>query len=79
MDVFRFIKKCDQHFDYIFAGPPYPLKTIADIPDLILDRGILSPNGLLVLEHNPSVDLSAHKNLVDQRNYGQTIFSFFKA
>jgi 16S rRNA G966 N2-methylase RsmD len=79
MDVFRFIKKCDEQFDYIFAGPPYPLKTIADIPDHIIEAGILSEEGVLVLEHNPNVDLSDHPKLIDQRNYGQTIFSFFKA
>jgi len=78
MDVFRFIKKCDSKYDYIFAGPPYPLKTIADIPDLILKQGMLSDNGILVLEHNPSVNLSNHPNIFNQRNYGQTIFSFFR-
>ena len=77
MDVFSFIKKCDQQYDYIFAGPPYPLKTIADIPDLILNQNMLRPDGILVLEHNPRVELSNHPQLIDQRNYGQTIFSFF--
>lgn len=79
MNVFKFIKTCDEQFDYIFAGPPYPLKTIADIPDLILEADMLRPDGLLVLEHNPNVDVSRHPQLVDQRKYGQTIFSFFKA
>lgn len=78
MNVFSFIKKSEEQFDYIFAGPPYPLKNIADIPDLILDAGLLAANGLLVLEHNPRVDLSNHTHLSDQRKYGQTIFSFFR-
>lgn len=78
MNVFRFIKKSGEQFDYIFAGPPYPLKHIADIPDLILEAGLLAANGLLVLEHNPNVDLSNHPQLNDQRKYGQTIFSFFR-
>ena len=78
MDVFTFIKKCDESYDYIFAGPPYPLKTISKIPDLILQKDMLRPEGFLVLEHNPRVDLSNHPHLFDQRNYGQTIFSFFR-
>ena len=77
MNVFSYIKKCERDFDYIFAGPPYPLKNIPEIPDLILDGGLLRAEGLLVLEHNPTVSLSDHPALVDQRNYGQTIFSFF--
>jgi len=78
MNVFSYIKKCDRNFDYIFAGPPYPLKTIDKIPDLILEAGMLKEGGLLVLEHNPDVNLDDHPQLVDRRNYGQTIFSFFK-
>lgn len=78
MNVFAFIKHCDEAYDYIFAGPPYPLKNIAEIPDLILEKSMLTKTGQLVLEHNPTVNLSKHPNLTDQRNYGQTIFSFFK-
>ena len=78
MNVFAYIKNCEEQYDYIFAGPPYPLKTIDKIPDLILEANMLRQNGLLVLEHNPNVDLSKHPNLKDQRKYGQTIFSFFK-
>jgi len=79
MNVFTFIKKCEEQYDYIFAGPPYPLKNIPEIPDLILEKGMLTEDGLLVLEHNPNVDMSKHTSLVESRNYGQTIFSFFKA
>jgi len=77
MDVFKFIKNCDEKYDYIFAGPPYPLKNIAEIPDLILAADMIAPEGFLVLEHNPHVHLSKHPQLVDQRNYGETYFSFF--
>ncbi len=78
-NVFTFIKHCTESYDYIFAGPPYPLKNIPEIPDLILEKKMIKQDGLLVLEHNPNVTVSDHPNLVDQRNYGQTIFSFFKA
>ena len=78
INVFTFIKRCTEQYDYIFAGPPYPLKNIPEIPDLILEKNMLGANGLLVLEHNPNVSLKNHPNLEDQRNYGQTIFSFFR-
>lgn len=78
MNVFTFIKHCKEQYDYIFAGPPYPLKNIPEIPDLILEKKMIADGGLLVLEHNPNVDMSKHPHLSDQRNYGQTIFSFFK-
>jgi len=79
MNVFTFIKNAEEQYDYIFAGPPYPLKNIPEIPDLIIEKNMISADGVLVLEHNPNVNLSNHPHLKDQRNYGQTIFSFFKA
>lgn len=78
MDVFRFIKYANSQWDYIFAGPPYSLPTIDTIPDIIFEKNLLLPDGILVLEHNPHHDFSNHPRLVDVRNYGKTIFSFFK-
>lgn len=78
MDVFRFISHTTEQFDYIFAGPPYGLPTIDTIPDLIFERNLLLPDGIFVLEHNPHHDFIEHPRLADVRNYGKTIFSFFK-
>ena len=41
-DVFRFVKKCHSQFDLIFADPPYALEQLPQIPQLVLDSGILS-------------------------------------
>jgi len=78
MDVFRFIAKSHESFDYIFAGPPYPLPTIDTIPDEIFKAGILNPDGLFVLEHNQHHDFKNHPNFTENRKYGQTNFSFFQ-
>lgn len=78
MDVFRFVQNANGQWDYIFAGPPYALPTIDTIPDLILSKNLLTPDGLFVLEHNPHHDFMGHPNLVDVRKYGKTILSFFK-
>lgn len=78
MDVFRFIEHAQDQYDYIFAGPPYALATIDTIPDLIFEKQLLRPEGIFVLEHNPHHDFLNHPHLVDVRNYGKTIFSFFE-
>lgn len=78
MDVFRF---CTQHpgsYDYIFAGPPYALKGLDTIPDVIFENGMLSADGILVLEHNPNHDFSTHPHFNELRKYGETYFSFFQ-
>ena len=78
MDVFRFIEHANGQWDYIFAGPPYALPTIDTIPDLVFEKKLLLPGGIFVLEHNPHHDFLQHPFLYDVRNYGKTIFSFFK-
>src|SRR5262245_37244907 len=32
MDVFKFMDQCTEQFDFIFAGPPYALATIDELP-----------------------------------------------
>ena len=34
-DVFSFIKSCTNKYDFIFAGPPYALNTIDELPIMI--------------------------------------------
>ena len=37
-DVFRFIESCKEKYDFIFAGPPYALTTIDELPKLIFEK-----------------------------------------
>ena len=78
LDVFKFIGFTKEQFDYIFAGPPYGLPTIDLIPDLIFKEGLLNKEGLFIMEHNPNHSYKKHANYIEERNYGKTIFSFFK-
>jgi 16S rRNA (guanine(966)-N(2))-methyltransferase RsmD len=78
-DYEYYIKNILITYDYIFAGPPYEMQGLQLIPDKILEGGILSPNGLFVLEHNPDHNFENHPNFMQKRNYGQTIFSFFRS
>ncbi len=77
-DVFKFVARSSEQFDYIFAGPPYALPTIDMIPDLIFEHQLLKENGWFVMEHNPNHSYENHPHLFQVRNYGKTIFSFFK-
>ena len=78
-DVFRFIKTCKQQFDFIFADPPYALKELPAIPDLILEKGLLKPGGIFVFEHGKDYNFSEHPNFVEHRSYGSVNFSLFAA
>jgi 16S rRNA (guanine966-N2)-methyltransferase len=75
MDVFRFIDKCTERFDLIFAGPPYALAAIDELPTLA--ARLLNDNGWLILEHTPRNNYEGYPLYVTQRNYGTTVFSIF--
>lgn len=77
MDVFNFIENCQERFDFIFAGPPYALTTIDELPGKIFERKLLTNNGMFVLEHTPRNDYKSFAGYKMERNYGTTIFSFF--
>ena len=76
-DVFRFIETCTEKFDFIFAGPPYALNEIDEIPRLIFHKSLLATSGWFVLEHTPRNDYKEFPFFEMQRNYGTTVFSFF--
>ncbi|MHB1922639.1 MAG: RsmD family RNA methyltransferase [Chitinophagaceae bacterium] len=76
-DVFRFLETCDRKFDFIFAGPPYALSRIDDLPQLIFQKELLLPKGWFVLEHTPRNNYQDFPFFRSQRNYGTTIFSIF--
>ena len=76
-DVFRFIEHCTDKYDFIFAGPPYALGNIDDLPRLIFDKQLLNNKGWFVLEHTPRNDYKKFPFFTTERNYGTTLFSIF--
>ncbi len=76
-DVFKFLSNNKRSFDLIFAGPPYGLKNLDDIPDKVFLSPAVHEHTILVLEHNPNHNFENHIHFQKMRNYGQTIFSFF--
>ncbi len=77
-DVFRFLKKCHETFDFIFADPPYALDNLASIPSLIFEYELLKPEGVFVLEHGKNYDFSQEPHFVEHRSYGSVNFSLFR-
>lgn len=76
-DVFRFIKSCHQQFDFIFADPPYALPELPTLPKLILERGLLKPDGIFVFEHGKNNNFEDVPGFIEHRAYGSVNFSLF--
>jgi len=77
MDVFSFLNTCTDHFDFIFAGPPYALGAIDELPKIIVNKKLIAPGGFFVLEHTPRNHYEKFEGFSFVRNYGTTLFSFF--
>jgi 16S rRNA (guanine966-N2)-methyltransferase len=78
MDVFKFLDTCQDTFDFIFAGPPYALNTIDDLPRRVIGDQRLKPGGWFILEHTPRNNYEkGFDQYVSTRSYGTTLFSIF--
>lgn len=77
-DAFTYLSDTFMKFDLIFADPPYVLKNIPEIPDLVFSRELLNPDGLLILEHPDTYSFKDHPRFLQQRTYGSVNFSMFE-
>ncbi len=77
-EVFKFLDSCTDKYDFIFAGPPYALKTIDDLPRVVFNKELLKDGGWFVLEHTPANNYEEFPHFKTVRNYGTTLFSIFK-
>ena len=76
-DAFRFVKKCENTYDIIFADPPYEHSKTIELPDLIFENDILNENGWFILEHSEKMSFNSHPNFLELRNYSRVHFSIF--
>jgi len=77
MDVFGFLETATGKYDFIFAGPPYALNIIDELPKIIVEKKLIADEGYFVLEHTPRNDYEKYAGFSFKRNYGTTVFSFF--
>ena len=76
-DVFKFINGSHERFDFIFADPPYELKELETIPDLIFKNNLLKEGITEVLFVTGNTVIDALETTV-RADYGSVNFSFFR-
>ncbi len=77
-NVFEFLEICRESFDIIFADPPYDLENLESLPDKVLSKGILNPEGYFILEHPAEFSFKEHPAFKKEKKYGNVHFSFFE-
>ena len=78
MDVFNFLSNDSGVYNLIFAGPPYALNRIDELPEIVVAKKMIAADGFFVLEHTPRNNYEDHRGFSFKRNYGTTVFSFFE-
>ena len=76
-DVFDLLKRANRRFDIVFADPPYALEELPTLPDLVFDRGVLTDDGIFILEHPREYSFEGHPHFWQHRAYGKVNFTFF--
>jgi 16S rRNA (guanine966-N2)-methyltransferase len=78
IDVRAYLRTCSVKYDVVFADPPYDLKWLKELPDMVTGSGVLKGKGFFILEHPKALSFSKHPLFFEHRNYGGVNFSFFK-
>lgn len=76
-DVFRFVERCKEKFDIVFADPPYNHPRFAEIPQLILKSDMLREGTIVIVEHGKTHDFSNMEGFNRHLVYGSVNFSIF--
>lgn len=79
IDVKAFLRTCTARYDVVFADPPYELKWIQELPEMVISSKVLKEDGFFVLEHPRDLSFSRHNFFFEHRNYGGVNFSFFRS
>jgi 16S rRNA (guanine(966)-N(2))-methyltransferase RsmD len=72
-DAFIFLSQLPENINLVFADPPYDHPRMREIPDLLGRPGVV-----LILEHRSGLSFEGHPNLMEERAYGQSVFSIFE-
>ncbi|MEZ4908803.1 MAG: 16S rRNA (guanine(966)-N(2))-methyltransferase RsmD [Saprospiraceae bacterium] len=77
-DVIKFLESDTEKYDIIFADPPYNYPNMEKIIDIIYNKNLLKPEGIIIFEHDNKNDFSEHPKYINSKKYGTSIFSFFQ-
>jgi len=77
-DAFKYLFRCSKQFDLVFADPPYDHPNFEEVPSLVIEKNIVAPDGIFIIEHPKQYDFSLLPHFSEIRNYGHVHFSIFK-
>ncbi len=76
--VDAYLKTCDDTYDIVFLDPPYLKNLVNPTLSAILERNLLNPGGLIVVEHSPRelLDASLNDRIIKQKGSKSSAFTW---
>ena len=74
-DGLKFVERCKQQFNFIFADPPYDYDNYQKLKETIIVNKLIAKDGLLIIEHDKETIFTDEN--VSLRKYGTVHFSIF--
>lgn len=76
-DAVEYLKKTDRHFDLVFLDPPYNKGLVTPVLELLYQRELLSPDGVIVVETDGPEDTfeSSGFEVKKEKKYGRTVIT----
>lgn len=80
MDANMFLRGTHRPYDLVFADPPYAFERTAELPEVILGRGLVAPEGFLLIEHTTALTFTDtdRYRVGPVRRFGRTVVTFFR-
>lgn len=81
MDAHRalqIVRNKKYEFDLIIMDPPYKKGDIPKLIDEIIQANLLTKQGMIVCEHDPSIQLNHDELTAKEATYGSTAITIFK-
>lgn len=77
-DAIKFLNTANRTFDIVFADPPFRSGYFAKLPGLVINSGIVEPDGWFILEHPAPFSYTENPNFFREIKYGHIHFSIFR-
>jgi len=79
-DVHKFLSRAKDEFDLVFVDPPYDLEASEILPLRIFQRGLVSRNGILIMEHRAKLRIETTEGIecLLTRTFGNTAVSMLR-
>lgn len=78
-DALGWLSKTENKFDIILADAPFEETPAEGLNRIVFEKKLLKKNGVLIIEHASSKNLSTLPQYAETRKYSNVSFSFFNA